>query len=353
MNIPMRTTGYMGYFSQHDRFFSGFDSVDYAFIIRVVLSLLVIFLAYNSISEEKTRGTLKLSLSNRLPRDQLLLGKFLGGLFVIVGSLALASLVALLILLIHPAVNVTGSIFLRMICMFGMSILYLLCFYTITLFVSVIVNRPAISLMILLQIWIFLIVIYPNLSVILSKQWVKLPSAEELADKKRAATQPYEEEYQRIQDAFHEMVVRGENNIDLQLQNVEINAKQTELQHQVDVDFSNRLTHQVRVAQTLSLLSPAVLYDMVMQRFSQTNIEEFDNFLMGVKEAWNKYVELYKLRYSDIEAYRKEKVPEFNYPSESIGQNIVTTLPQCIILCLFCILFFTLGYVNFLRKDVR
>jgi len=353
MNIPMRTSGYMGYFSQHESFFSGFSSVDFAFVVRVVLSLLVIFLAYNSISEEKTGGTLKLTLSNRLPRDQLLLGKFLGGLFVILGSLTLASLIAVLILVFHPAVQVTGSVLLRIICMFGASVLYLVCFYTITLFVSVAVNRPAISLMILLQIWIFLIVIYPNLSVILSKQWVKLPSAEEIAEQKRAATQPDEEEFQRIRDAFNKMVYSGERNAQVTLQNIEINAKLTELRHQVDMAYSNRLTQQVRTAQTLSLLSPAVLYDMVMQRFSKTNIEEYDNFLKGVKEAWNTYIRFFKLRYTDIEAYRNETRPEFEYPSESMGRNFTATLPQWIILFLFSVLFFTLGYVNFIRKDVR
>ncbi len=353
MNIPMKTSGYMGYSSQHHRFFAGFTSVDFAFTVRVVLSLLVIFLAYNSISEEKTRGTLKLTLSNRLPRDQLLLGKFLGGLFVIIGSLVLASLVALLILVLHPAIHVTSPIILRIICMFGISVLYLICFYTITLFVSVIVNKPAISLMILLQIWIFFIVIYPNLSVILAKQWIKLPSTEELSEKKRAVMQPYEEEYQKIRDEFHQMVEKGEHDTEIVLQNVTINAKRTELWHQVDVEFSNRLTHQVRISHILSLLSPAVLYDKVMQRFAQTNIEEFDNFLKGVKEAWNKYIERYKLLYTDREAYRKEKVPEFHYPSDSIGKNIAATFPQWIILFLFCTIFFALSYVKFLRKDVR
>ena len=121
---------------------------------------------------------------------------------MILGSLLLASLVAILILVFHPAVQVTTSILLRITCMFGASVLYLVCFYSITLFFSVVVNRPAISLMILLQIWIFLIVLYPNLSVVLAKQWIKLPSAEEIAEQKRAATQPYMEEYQRIRDAF-------------------------------------------------------------------------------------------------------------------------------------------------------
>ncbi len=40
--------------SQHIRFISGFAAVDFAFIVRVVLSLLVVFIAYNAVSEEKS-----------------------------------------------------------------------------------------------------------------------------------------------------------------------------------------------------------------------------------------------------------------------------------------------------------
>jgi len=353
MNLPMRPSGYMGFSSQHYRFFSGFSSVDYAFVVRVLLSLIVIFLAYNSISEEKTRGTLKLTLSNHLPRDQLLMGKFLGGLFVILGSLIIATLVALIILLIHPAIEITNLVFLQILGMFGISVLYLICFYTITLCVSVVFNRPAIALMILLQIWIFLIVIYPNLGIIISKQLIKMPTTEEIAQRKQVLFQPYQEEFRKTRDAFSQMVRSGQSDMEIQVKNVELNAKKTEIEHQVDIDFSNRLSHQMRVARNISMLSPAILYDRIMQRFAHTDIEEFEYFMLGVERSWHEYVELYKLRYTDREAYRKEKVPEFSYPSESLQKSFLMTLPQWIIMFLFSVVFFMLSYVKFLRKDVR
>gem|GEM_PF-3676914 len=293
-----------------------------------------------------------MTLSNRLPKDQLLLGKFLGGLFVIFGSLIISTLVAMFIMLIHPTITVTNSALIRILCMFTISALYLVCFYTITLFVSVAVNRPAISLMILLQIWIFLIVIYPNLGIIISKQLVKLPTTEELSDRKRAVFEPYQEEYKKNRDAFSQMVRSGQRNREIQLKNVELSAKMTELYHQVDVDFSNRLTQQMRVAQNISMFSPAVLYDMIMQRFACTDIKEFDSFMQGVERSWYKYVERYKLRYTDIEAYRKEKIPEFSYPSESLGKSLVATLPQWLITFLVSMVILTLFIPKILSLSV-
>ena len=91
--FPDRLSGYMSEGSgAKPRALSGFGSVDFAFLVRVFLSLLVIFLAYDAVAEEKVSGTLKLALSNALPRSHLLLGKCLAGL---ARSLARLSPVAL------------------------------------------------------------------------------------------------------------------------------------------------------------------------------------------------------------------------------------------------------------------
>lgn len=353
MNLPTRTTGYMGFSSKHQSFFSGFDALDFSFVVRVMLSLLVIFLAYNAISEEKVRGTLKLMLANSVPRDQLILGKFIGGLSIVFASLLFATLLALLIMLLHPAVEVTGAYLVRILAMVGISAFYILCWYTITLFVSVSTNRPSISLMILLQIWIFLLVIYPNISVVIAKQVVSLPSAQERAERKAALLEPYQAEAESNSDAFNKMVRSGERNMEITLKHIELSAKETELSHQVDKEFTKRLDFQKRVALAIAMLSPAVQYDIVMQRIAQTGVDEFDSFLAGVVRAWQKYIELYPLLYTDRERYRNESKWEFTYISESLSRGIFATLPHWTILFFYGLSFFILSYVTFLRKDVR
>ena len=62
--IPVRPSGYMGEGrSLQDRLLSGFRTFDFAFVVRIILSLMAIFLAYDAVSGEKTQGTLKLVLS--------------------------------------------------------------------------------------------------------------------------------------------------------------------------------------------------------------------------------------------------------------------------------------------------
>ena len=69
-----------------------FPSLDMILIIQVVLSLLVLLFAYDTISGERERGTLAQVLSNSVPRHQFLMGKFAGGMM----SVTLPLLVGLL-----------------------------------------------------------------------------------------------------------------------------------------------------------------------------------------------------------------------------------------------------------------
>jgi ABC-type transport system involved in multi-copper enzyme maturation permease subunit len=353
LRIPFRTSGYMGESSsQHHRYLAGFSAVDFAFVVRVVLSLMVIFLAYNAISEEKTHGTLKLMLANRLPRDQLLLGKFIGGLLVVMASLVISIIVSLLIILFDPVISLAGSDWARILGLLGISALYLICFYTLSLFISVVVSRPSIALLVLLQLWIFLVIIYPNLSVLIAENLYNLPSEQEIEQSKNAAFQPYEQEFKKVIEAFHNAAGRGVSK-ELGMRNVELWSLRAEKNYQVDQEFGNRLSYQMNLAQTISILSPAVVYDLVENRLARTGMAEFERFMDGVYRHWQKLIEWQKLRWRDREAYKKFKLPDFTYPSETTAHSFIATWPQWVILFLFSLIFFALAYTAFLKKDVR
>ncbi len=352
--IPSTTSGYMGEgTSQHHRLVSGFAAVDFAFIVRVVLSLMVVFIAYNAVSEEKSSGTLKLTLSNRVPRDQLLLGKFLGGWFVIMGSLAVAALASLILVLSHSFIAFASGEWTRFLAFIGVSALYLTVFYTISLFVSVLVNRPSISLMILLQAWVFLIVIYPNLGIIAAENLFKLPSQEQLAQQKVAAFQPYEAEQKKIQEAFSQGVQKGEVSKELSLRNIDLWAKRADLEHQVDEEFGRKLTAQTNLARAISGLSPAVLFDQAAERYGRTGLAEYERFMREVYRYWQQHVERSKLMYTDREAYKKAPAIAFRVPVETTAEAFAATWLAWLLPAFFSLAFFALGYTAFLKKDVR
>jgi ABC-type transport system involved in multi-copper enzyme maturation permease subunit len=354
MGIPPRTSGYMGEGrSQHQRLVSGFAAFDFAFVVRVVLSLMVVFIAYNAVSEEKFSGTLKMILSNRVPRDQLLLGKLLGGWFVILGSLAVAALMSLILVLSHSFIAFGPGEWARLLIFIGLSALYLTVFYGLSLFVSVLVDRPAAALMILLQAWVFLIVIYPNLGVIAAENLFKLPSQEQLEQQKAAALQPYEAEYKKVMEAFVQGVRKGEVSKELGLRSEEFAALRADVTHKVDEEYDRKLTAQTKLARAISSLSPAALFDQAAVQYGRTGMAQYESFMREVYRCWQQDVERSKLIYTDREAFKRAPALAFRVPVESTADAFAATWLDWLLLAFLALAFFALAYTAFLKKDVR
>ena len=352
LRIPDRLTGYMGYrASARQRSLSGFGSVDFAFVVRIVLSLMVVFLAYSAIAEEKSSGTLKLALANSVPRHHLLLGKALAGLAVVLGSLLIASAAAVLMMIVHPFVVLTGSDMMRILSLVIASALYLVFVYVLSLLVSVIARRPAGALMVLLQIWIFLVAIYPHLGVDIAENFFRLPSDRELSATKQAAFKPYEAEFNKVRDAY---LYKGDRSPATGRRYLELQALESQKFHEVDQEFGRQMTRQMRFAQNLCLLSPAVLFDQMAGRFARTGMDEYERFMQGLTRYWQtKYLDLQKLRYEDVKAYQKAEVPAFDYPAEKNAESLIATIPQTLLLGLLSLVLFASAYAAFLRKDIR
>ena len=77
---------------------STFGSFDFLFLVQVVFSLLAVLLAFDMISGEKERGTLRAVLANQVPRDSILFGKLLGGYTVLWFTFLVGSLLLYLVL---------------------------------------------------------------------------------------------------------------------------------------------------------------------------------------------------------------------------------------------------------------
>ncbi|MXY28309.1 ABC transporter permease [Candidatus Poribacteria bacterium] len=110
-------------------FLAMFLAVDVVFIFKIVLSALAILFAYNTISGEREDGTLKLVLSNAVPRDVVVLGKYLGGMLSLFPIILVSLLVVLLISFASPVTAFDGNDIAHIILIFGVSLLYVSTWY--------------------------------------------------------------------------------------------------------------------------------------------------------------------------------------------------------------------------------
>ena len=167
------------------------------FIVKIVLSLFAILFTYDAIVGEKEKGTLKLALSNDVPRDRLILGKAIGGYISLLLPLLIPLLLSLLVLLIMPDISLGGQDWARLLLIFLMFFLYLSVFFSLGLFVSARTSRSSTSFLVLLFVWVIIVMVIPKAAVITAAQVKPIPSVHEITAKKDAFLQQVQRKARR------------------------------------------------------------------------------------------------------------------------------------------------------------
>ena len=143
-------------------FLAMFLTVDVVFIFKIVLSALAILFAYNTVSGEREDGTLKLVLSNSIPRDTVVLGKYLGGMLSLFPIVVVSLIVALLIAFSSPVTGFDGNNIAHVVLIFAVSLLYVSTWYLLGLLLSVWTKTAATTLILSMFIWVILTSVHSN-----------------------------------------------------------------------------------------------------------------------------------------------------------------------------------------------
>ena len=139
-----------------------FASMDIVFIFEVILSLLALIFAYDAITREYERGTLRLVLTSHVRRGHILLAKYISAMLCLLVPLLMSLLLAVILLTTSTSIALNTDDFLRIGGIVLTSIVYLSVFYLIGLLISAATRRMGTALMLSLFIWGFLVLVYPN-----------------------------------------------------------------------------------------------------------------------------------------------------------------------------------------------
>lgn len=145
-------------------FLAMFLTVDVVFIFKIVLSALAILFAYNTISGEREDGTLKLVLSNSIPRDTVVLGKYLGGMLSLFPIVVVSLVVALLLALSSSDIAFDGNDIAHVVLIFVVSLLYVSTWYLLGLLLSVWTKEATTTLILSMFIWVILTSVHANVA---------------------------------------------------------------------------------------------------------------------------------------------------------------------------------------------
>ncbi len=173
-----------------------FAFFDMVYIFQLVLGLLAILIASETISGEKEAGTLRLMLTTNVSRAQVLVGKVLAGLTTLAIPTALGFILLTILLLGTEHIEVGVGEWARVGLLFGLSLLYLLVFYLLGLAISCATYRKATSLIYALFTWALLAIVLPNgIAAVLNEQ---ANMGEKHAQAHHKATQVWQEFDQEV-----------------------------------------------------------------------------------------------------------------------------------------------------------
>jgi len=156
-----------------------FPSLDFLFIVTIIMSLLAILFSYDAVTGERQSGTLRLVIANSIPRTTILFGKFIGGAASLIIPFILALLVGVLYINLNRDIYWDGSAWVELALLTAASITFITLFYLLGLMVSTFSRYSAVSILNCLLLWVLLILVIPNVCPYISAQIRRVPSIKE------------------------------------------------------------------------------------------------------------------------------------------------------------------------------
>ena len=352
--------------------FAVFGSLDLTFIVKIVLSLFAILFTYDAIVGEKEKGTLKLSLSNKVPKDRLILGKAIGGFISLLIPLIFPLVIGLLILLIYPNVSLSGEDWSRLALICFMFFLYLSVFFALGLFISTRTQSSSTSFLVLLFIWVTFVTIIPKAAVMGARQINPIPSVHEVTAQKDAFLQEIQKEAIEEQTNYFKEHPRPQKPEEIAKWNEDVRKWAEDLQQSltgkideknaaIERDYQVKMREQQNLAVNLSRISPAsalMFGTMTLARTGIVSHERFLNSVRSYKPIFTKWVDEKMIRTADFDSAQQPRpdlsdMPQHTFEPEGLGDSFKRTLPDILLMVFLILLFFIGAYVSFLRYDVR
>lgn len=132
--------------------------------VSMIGAVVAIFLGYETFSGERSKGTLKLIAARPVYKDQIVTGKLLGGGMVIGILLGIILVFNLALFAIVAGITPDINEVIRLLCFFILAFVYMMVFYTATMYVSLKTNDSALGFMLMMIIWLAVSFVLPQLA---------------------------------------------------------------------------------------------------------------------------------------------------------------------------------------------
>ena len=331
--------------------------IDWAFIIGYVLSLIALLFTFDAVTGERESGTLRLMLANSVPRHTVLIGKFLGALVSISIPFVLAVLINLLVLSTSSAIHLSASAWGRLGIVFFVALLYLCLFLALGLLVSTRVQRSAVSLVILLLMWVTLVVFMPSVLALIANGFSSPMSNDELRIHQKQINDKHLEEYYRV--------MGGTKSETLQAGSEYVTQEAAEQESLIEKQLDEQIA-QVQRARAITRISPTAVLQHLLESFAGTGFQrhlqflenaqryasEYRKFIVDTDRGDPKSLYLIGVREGMSEKpVSPESIPIFE-DTINLSKDFNTAAIDLLLLMLFFVVLLSGAYLAFVRLEI-
>ena len=160
--------------------------LDFVFVVSTVFSLLALLFTFDAVTGEKEAGTLRINLANALPRDIFLWSKLIGGYLVFIVPFLVSLITGLLVLVWQGFPLSEANIFPRVLCLIGISLLYIAVFFGIGAVISIYFDSSKTALIVAFTVWVFAVLILPRVGFLAAQIVAPTSTAESVYREKGA-----------------------------------------------------------------------------------------------------------------------------------------------------------------------
>lgn len=330
-----------------------FAAPDYYHIVNIVVSLLSLLFAFDSICGEKERGTLKLVLANAVPRDLVLLSKWIGGYLSLALPFLMAVLASVSYMYFAGTIRLGEGTIERLLWIIAVSLLYVSLFFALGMTISTLTHKASTALLVSLFVWGCWVLIIPNLASVVAKTVSPTPSLQWLAAEKKAVNRETRIRRERVQDEK-----RGE---EAAKKMAEIRQDGESRRRRLDTFYRDR-RQQIDLSKNLSRLSPSASFTYAVTALASTGTGLYSSFRAAYKRfddefhdwagQWYREFRKGDGKHPDKDWLHADALPSMKLVATPIDDAVSSTMTDIVLLLVFNVLLFMLSYLFFLRYDV-
>lgn len=309
-----------------------FGKADFLFNVMFIVSLAALIFTFDAISGEKDKGTLRLIITNPIPRARILLSKIAGKYVAVLIPFVVSVPVALLVLEASPNVS-TGSsqVWPAFLIILAATLLFILGMVSLGICISAFTEHSMGSIVLLFFVWVIFVLGVPKVSPVIAEIIYPVEAGNVISFKKRIVREDIEKEFEQTRkrtidpkrdmerDRVYEIWSAEAKEMEARVRNAgrepsmadawgvaekfnkrlwEIDAKYqpqidllvgecdrriaSELK-KIDQHYRNKRNVQFSIAMNLARISPVCSYAYIVSGISGTGVTEPENFVKNAQ----------------------------------------------------------------------